>query len=55
LPFNHIPGTDEFRIEFHKRNGTLKQNEFAEKSFFDIFDEFTKTMGFQNAWTQATF
>jgi hypothetical protein len=30
---SHIPGTDEFRIEFHKRNGTLKQNEFAEKSF----------------------
>lgn len=49
-----LPSEDEFRYEFNRRNGKLPQ-ENAEKSFFDIFDEFTKNMGAQNLWTPATY
>jgi integrase len=49
-----LPAEDEFRYEFNRRNGKLPQ-ENTDKSFFDIFDEFTKNTGAQNSWTQATY
>jgi integrase len=48
-----LPEEDKFRDEFNRRNGKLPQVN-TEKSFFDIFDEFTKNMGAQNSWTRAT-
>jgi integrase len=50
-----VPDMDEFRTDFNARNGKKAPSLQAGKSFFDIFDEFTKTMGFQNSWTKATF
>jgi integrase len=49
-----LPEENEFRNEFNRRNGKLPQ-ESMEKSLFDIFDEFTKSMGAQNSWTPATY
>jgi integrase len=49
-----LPTTDEFRREFNSRNGKLPK-ENTDKSFFDIFDEFTTNMGSQNSWTAATY
>jgi integrase len=49
-----IPDKEEFRVEFNSRSGKLPK-EKAEKSFFDIFDEFTKNVGAQNSWTRATY
>ncbi|MDR0658812.1 MAG: site-specific integrase [Mediterranea sp.] len=48
-----LPTEDEFRHDFNRRNGRLPQED--DKSFFDIFDEFTKNMGSQNSWTSATY
>jgi integrase len=49
-----VPTEDEFRHEFNRRNGKLPQDDKG-KSFFDVFDEFTKSMGTQNLWTRATY
>jgi integrase len=49
-----MPIEDEFRQEFNRRNGKLPK-ENVDKTFFDIFDEFTNNMGAQNSWTAATY
>ena len=52
----NIPSAEEFRTQFNSLNGkeqTIQQK--ATKGFFDIFDEFTKTMGFMNSWSNETF
>jgi integrase len=49
-----LPAEDELRHEFNFHNGKLSQGDRG-KSFFDIFDEFTKNMGSQNSWTSATY
>lgn len=53
-----IPTPNEFRETFNNENKKelgYSIEEPAEKSFFDYFDEFTKTMGAQNNWTNATY
>jgi integrase len=52
-----LPSPDEFRREFNKRNGKVETSNTlaADKSFFDVFDEFTKTMGLKNSWEKATY
>lgn len=52
-----IPSEDEFRNEFNRLNGKVKPKEIEShpKGFFEIFDEFVKTMGFKNSWTEATY
>ena len=49
------PSADEFRSAFNIANGKEVSKDIKAKGFFDIFDEFVKTMGFQNAWTNATY
>lgn len=54
---NYIPTVKEFRDAFNEANGKEINGEYqsVKRSFFDIFDEFTKTMGLQNEWTKATY
>ena len=49
-----LPFENEFAFEFDKRNGKTPQNT-GEKTLFEAFDEFTKTIGFQNSWQKATY
>ncbi len=57
--FNHfeisniVPTTQAFKEAFNQRIGKTEKQE--PKKFFEYFDEFTKTVGVQNAWTTATF
>lgn len=53
---NYTPTVKEFRDAFNEANGKEINSEYqnVKRSFFDIFDEFTKTMGLQNEWTKAT-
>lgn len=51
----HIPSEDELRKEFNRLNGKIQAETKDEKSFFAVFDEFTKTMGFMNSWTDETY
>ncbi|MDR1458884.1 MAG: phage integrase SAM-like domain-containing protein [Bacteroidales bacterium] len=51
---NKLPTKEELRHKFNGRNGKLPQME-DDKSFFGIFDEFTKNMGAQNSWTGTTY
>ena len=51
---NEMPSIDSFRDRFSKVIGREKKED-AELSFFDVFDEFTETMGSANSWTAATF
>lgn len=51
----HIPSEDELRKEFNRLNGKIQAETKDEKSFFVVFDEFTKTMGFMNSWTDETY
>jgi integrase len=56
----HVPEVDEFRAEFNRLSGKLKAagrggGDGGEKGFFEVFDEFTATVGFSNSWTAATF
>ncbi|ADQ79730.1 integrase domain protein SAM domain protein [Paludibacter propionicigenes WB4] len=52
----YLPDEKEYRAAFNEANGksTGKEPERAQ-TFFTIFDEFTRTMGWQNSWTSATF
>jgi integrase len=49
-----LPAANEFRSEFRRRSGKQPDANTV-KSFFEVFDEFTRTMGAQNSWTRATF
>lgn len=53
----HIPTEEELRAEFNRLNGKIKEDkpQGDSKGFFEVFDEFTKTMGFMNSWTDETF
>lgn len=53
----YMPSADEFRKAFNEANGKEVNGEYqsTKRGFFDIFDEFTRTMGLQNEWTAATF
>ena len=51
-----IPTVNELRDIFNGVNGKkVKNRDIIDKVFFDVFDEFVKTMGFQNAWTISTY
>lgn len=57
---NYVPDENEYRDAFNAANGkeiekgSGKELEHAQ-TFFTVFDEFTRTMGWQNSWTAATF
>ena len=53
---NYNPSVKEYRDAFNDANGkeTGKEPEQVQ-TLFNIFDEFTRTMGWQNGWTSATF
>lgn len=51
-----VPSGAEFRAEFNNLNGKVtNSSQNAKKDFFDVFDEFTKTMGFMNSWSLETY
>jgi len=53
---NYNPSEKEFREAFNEANGKVSGKEpDKEQTFYNIFDEFTRTMGLQNGWTPATF
>ncbi len=53
---NQFPTESEFRDAFNEANGKQVGTEpDIPQTFFTIFDEFTRTMGWQNSWTPATF
>ncbi len=54
---NHIPTAQEYRDAFNKMNGIVNDNCEIEvkRSVSDYIDEFTKTMGRQNNWTNSTY
>ncbi|MDR2038001.1 MAG: site-specific integrase [Bacteroidales bacterium] len=54
---NHIPTAQEYRDVFNKMNGIDNDNFEIEikRSISDYIDEFTKTMGRQNNWTNSTY
>lgn len=55
---NNLPTESEFREAFNEANDKYLGKPAAGKSpktFFEIFDEFTNTMGVQNQWTKATY
>lgn len=55
---NYTPSENEFRDAFNEANGKhngIEPEAITPKTFFEIFDEFTNTMGLQNQWTKATF
>lgn len=52
---NIMPDKDRFRKDFLEEVRGVSQEEVCEKTFFQIFDEFTHDMGFKNDWTKATF
>ena len=53
---NYLPTELEFRDAFNEANGKANGKEpEPEQTFFSIFDEFTRTMGWQNGWTPGTF
>lgn len=53
---NYLPDITELRDAFNEANGkTNNVQELNERTFFHIYDEFTRTMGMQNEWTKATF
>jgi integrase len=47
------PNPDELRNEFNKIIGRAKSG--TPISFFDVFDEYTKTVGSLNSWNKATY
>lgn len=49
---NTIPDVDQFRYEFNKSLGKTTEKS---QGFYDIFNEFTSTMRFQNNWTENTY
>lgn len=50
-----IISENEFRDEFNRRIGKQKKSKMPGTSFFEVFDEFVKTMGFRNSWSKATY
>lgn len=52
---NYLPSENEFRDAFNEANGKATGKEPQSQTLFEIFDEFTRTMGWQNGWTPATF
>ena len=54
----YMPSEKEYKDAFNevngKETGKLQESE-PEQTFYTIFDEFTRTMGWQNEWTTATF
>jgi len=53
---NYLPDEKEYRDAFNEANGkeTGKEPEQVQ-TLFTVFDEFTRSMGWQNGWTPATF
>jgi len=51
---NKMPTADEFRVAFEE---TINPDRVAHNkgNFYDVYDEFIKTMGAQNAWQKATY
>lgn len=49
------PGQDEFKKEFNRRIGKVKFHNSEETAFFNVFDEFVKSVGFRNSWSPATY
>ena len=54
---DYLPDEKEYRDAFNEANGKANGNEEpeTEQTFFSLFDEFTRSMGWQNNWTPATF
>ena len=53
---NLIPDEKEYRDAFNEANGKANGKEPEQaQTFFSVFDEFTRSMGWQNSWTLATF
>lgn len=53
---NYLPDEKEYRDAFNEANGKATEKDSDnEQSFFNVFDEFTRSMGLQNGWTPATF
>ncbi|HEY5592145.1 MAG TPA: phage integrase SAM-like domain-containing protein [Paludibacter sp.] len=53
---NYLPDEKEYRDAFNEANGKANGIEpDQEQTFFSVFDEFTRSMGWQNGWTPATF
>lgn len=53
---NYLPDENEYRDAFNEANGKANGKEpDQDQTFFTVFDEFTRSMGWQNNWTPATF
>lgn len=49
------PTTQELKRNFYELNGKKLPKQEQVKSLYDVFDEFTKTSGELNEWTDATY
>lgn len=53
---NYLPVENEYRDAFNEANGKANGKEPEQtQTFFTVFDEFVRSMGWQNNWTPATF
>lgn len=53
------PTEEEYRAAFNAKRGKKvspsSNSEFAKSGFFEVYDEFTRTMGLQNSWSPETY
>jgi len=50
-----LPTKNEYKEEFNKRNGKIKQEDNAEKSFFEVYEEYATKQGIVNSWSKNTY
>jgi integrase len=50
-----VPTAHELKKAFYELNGKKLSETESTKSFYDVFDEFTETVGEHNEWSDATY
>lgn len=49
------PSKERFKADFLKEVRGIEPEHQAEKTFYQVFDEFVREAGFKNSWTDATY
>ena len=49
------PSKEQFKADFLKEVRGIEPEREAEKTFYQVFDEFVRETGFKNSWTKATY
>lgn len=52
---NIEPTKEQFKADFLKEVRGIEPVQQAEKTFYQVFDEFVRDTGFKNSWTKATY